>query len=100
MCVIYLCFSDFEPQVTVRTPEVQFDSIGVLQAGGPFRIPTVLGFAKSLLDIPYRLLGGKYTTAPINIDYSEYLTPKLQSRPQVRSTLIQKYRLLNYIVDF
>lgn len=99
VCVTYLCFSDFETQVTLRTPNVHLEPVGVLEAGGPVRIPTVLGIGKLLLEIPYRLLGGKSNTASLDIDYSRYLTPNTWKRPQAPHTLVEKYRLLEYIVE-
>ena len=99
VCVTYLCFSDFETQVALRTPKVHLEPVGVLKAGGPARIPTVLGIGKSWLEIPYRLLGGKSNAAPVDIDYSRYLTPNTQRKPQAPSTLTEKYRLLEYIVE-
>lgn len=99
VCVNYLCFSDFETQVALRTPKVHLEPVGVLKAGGPARIPTVLGIGKSWLEIPYRLLGGKSNAAPPDIDYSRYLTPNTQKKPQAPSTLTDKYRLLEYIVE-
>ena len=99
VCVTYLCFSDFETQVALRTPKVHLEPVGVLKAGGPVSIPTVLGIGKSWLEIPYRLLGGKSNAAPLDIDYSTYLTPNTQRKPQAPSTLAEKYRLLEYIVE-
>lgn len=99
VCVTYLCFSDFETQVALRTPKVHLEPVGVLKAGGPARIPTVLGIGKSWLEIPYRLFGGKSNAAPLDIDYSRYLTPNTQRKPQAPSTLTEKYRLLEYIVE-
>lgn len=90
VCVTYLCFLDFETQVALRTPKVHLE---------PARIPTVLGIGKSWLEIPYRLLGGKSDAAPLDIDYSRYLTPNTQRKPQDPSTLTEKYRLLEYIVE-
>lgn len=100
VCVTYLCFSDFETQVALRTPNVHLESLGVLQLGGPVRIPSVLGIGKSLLEIPYRLLGGKPTTVPLNIEYNKYLTPVTRTKPRVSSGLMEKYRLLEYIVEY
>ncbi len=99
VCVTYLYFSDFETQVTLRTPDVHLEPLGVLKTGGPAMIPTVLGMGKSLLEIPYRLLGGRSTTVPLNIDYSKYLTLNTQKRPQVPSALMEKYRLLEYVIE-
>ena len=99
VCVTYLYFSDFETQVTLRTPDVHLEPLGVLKAGGPAMIPTVLGMGKSLLEIPYRILGGRSTTVPLNIDYSKYLTLNTQKRPQVPSALMEKYRLLEYVIE-
>lgn len=99
VCVTYLCFSDFETQVALRTPKVHLEPVGVLKAGGPARIPTVLGIGKSWLEIPYRLLGAKSNAAPLDIDYSRYFTPNTQRKPQAPSTLTEKYRLLEYIVE-
>ena len=100
VCVTYLHFSDFETQVALRTPNVHFEPLGVLKAGGAVSIPAVLGIGKSLLEIPYRLLRGKSHTAPLDIDYSKYLTPNTQKRSQTPSNLIDKYRLLEYIVEY
>ena len=100
VCVTYLSFSDFETQVALRTPNVQLEHLGVLKVGGPVSIPTVLGIGKSLLDIPYRLLGGRPKTAPLDIDYSKYLTPIRTKRPEAPSTLTEKYRLLEYVVEY
>ena len=100
ICVIYLSFSDFETQIALRTPKVQLEHLGVLKVGGPFSIPTVLGIGKSLLEIPYRLLGGKPKTALLDIDYNKYLTSNRPKRPQAPSSLTEKYRLLEYIVCY
>ena len=100
VCVTYLCFSDFETQIALRTPNVQLEALGVLKAGGPVGIPTVLGIGKSWLELPYRLLGGKSPTAPPSIDYSKYLMSDTRTRPQVSSGLMEKYRLLEYIVNY
>ena len=100
VCVTYLSFSDFETQVGLRTPNVQLEHLGVLKVGGPVSIPTVLGIGKWLLDIPYRLLGGKPRTASLDIDYSKYLAPNRPKRPQAPSTLTEKYRLLEYVVCY
>lgn len=100
VCVTYLCFSDFETQIALRTPNVQLEALGVLKAGGPVGIPTVLGIGKSWLELPYRLLGGKSPTAPLSIDYSKYLMSDTRTRPQVSSGLMEKYRLLEYIVNY
>ena len=99
VCVTYLCFSDFESQIARRTPNDHLEDLGVLKAGGPAKIPTVLGIGKSLLQIPYRLLGVSSTTTPLNIDYGKYLKPDTRTRPQVSSDLTEKYRLLGYIVE-
>ena len=100
ICVTYLSFSDFETQVALRTPNVQLEHRGVLKVGGPVSIPTILGIGKSLLDIPYRLLGGKSKTAPLDIDYGKYLTPNRPKGPQAPSTLTEKYRLLEYVIEY
>ena len=98
VCVTDLCFADFETQVALRPSHVQPEPLDVLKVGGPARIPTVLGIGRSLFEIPYRLLGGKRTTASLDIDYSKYLPPN--RRPPVSSNLVEKYRLLEYIVQF
>ena len=100
ICVTYLDFSDFETQVALRTPNIQLEHLGVLKVGGPVSIPTVLGIGKWLLDIPYRLLGGKPKPAPLDIDYSKYLTSNRPKQPQAPSTLAEKYRLLEYVVEY
>ena len=100
VCVTYLCFSDFETQIALQTPNVNLEPFRVLEAGGTVRIPTVLGIGKSLLEIPYRLLGGKSTTAPLNLDYSKYLMANTRTGPKVSSNLSKKYGLLEYIVEY
>ena len=100
ICVTYLCFSDFETQIALRTPDVQLEERGVLKFGGPVMIPTVLGIGNSLLGLSYRLLRGKSPTESLNIDYSKYLTSDTWKRPQVSSGLKEKYRLLDYIVEY
>ena len=100
ICVTYLSFSDFETQVAPRTPNVKLEHLGVHKFGGLVSIPTVLGIGKSLLDIPYRLLGGKPKTAPLDIDYSKYLTSNRPKQPQAPSTLAEKYRLLEYVIEY
>lgn len=100
VCVTYLCFSDFETQIALRTPNLHLEPLGVLKTGGLVRLPTVLGIGKSLLEISYRLFGGKSSTAAPNIDYSKYLTPNKRTRPQIPSGLTEKYRLLEYIVEY
>ena len=100
VCVTYIWFSDFENQITLRTPNVNLEALGVLKDGGPVRIPSALGIGKSLLEIPYRLFGGKSDTASPDIDYGKYLKLNIPKRPQAPSALIQKYRLLEYIVEY
>ena len=100
VCVTYLCFMDFEPQVATRTPNIHLESPGVLKPGGVAKIPTVLGFRESLLGIPYRLLGGKSDTASLDINYSKYLTTNIQKPPQTPSSFGGKYQLLDYIVEY
>lgn len=100
ICVTYLCFMDFESQVATRTRNVHIESPGVLKPGGIAKIPTVLGLRESLLEIPYRLLGGKSDTAPLDINYSKYLTTDTQKPPQTPSSLGGKYQLLGYIVEY
>ena len=99
VCVTYLCFSDFETQIALRTPNVKIEPVGVLKEGGLVRMPAALGIGKLLTEIPYRLLGGKPTAAPLNIDYSAHLGSKTQKPPPVHSSLRQKYRLLEYIIE-
>lgn len=100
VCVTYLCFTDFEPQIAPRTPNVRLETLGVLKPGGVAKIPTVLGFQESLLEIPYRLLGGKSDTAPLDIDYSKFLKTDSLKPPQAPSSLGGKYQLLDYIVEY
>ena len=98
VCITYLSFSDFETQIAQRKPDWHLEQLGVLKVGGPVIIPSVLGIRKSLFDIPYRLLGGHPKTAPLDIDYSKYLTPNRLTRPQAPSALTEKYRLLEYVI--
>ena len=100
VCVTYLCFTDFETQIARRTSSVKHEPLNINKVGGPVRIPTALGVGKAVMNIPYRLFGGKPTQIPLNIDYSTYLTPITRPRSQVPSELLKRYRLLDYIVGY
>lgn len=100
VCIAYLCFSDFETQIALRTSGLHVEHPVVVKVGGPILIPSVLGIAKSLLEIPYRLLDRKSVTASLDINYSKYLTPSAPMLPQVPSDLMEKYQLLDYIVEY
>lgn len=100
VCITYLCFSDFETQIARRTPGVQHEHLEISRIGGPVSIPTALGVGKAVTEIPYRFFGGKPSKVPLSIDYSKYLTPITRTRPQVPSDLVEKYRLLNYVVEY
>ena len=100
VCITYLCFSDFETQIARRIPSVQHEHLDISRIGGPVSIPTALGVGKAVTEIPYRFFGGKPSKVPLSIDYSKYLTPITRTRPQVPSDLVEKYRLLNYVVEY
>ena len=100
VCVTYLCFSDFETQIARRIPSGKHEPLNINKIGGPVRIPTALGIGKALTEISYRLFGRKPTKTPLSIDYSTYLTPITRPRSQVPSDLLERYRLLDYIVEY
>lgn len=73
LCVSYLCFSDFETQVTKLPPKRRLEREGLLEPEGPLGIPGILGLSNSWLQIPYRLLGGTPAMKAPEIDYAEHL---------------------------
>ena len=100
VCVTYLSFHDFETQITLRPSEVNSEPLGVLISGGLFSIPAVLGIGRALLEIPYRLLRGKATAKTLDIDCGKYLTPTKRNRPQAPPNLTEKFRFLEYVVEY
>ena len=61
LCITYLNFSDFETAMVPRTSYLQFQRNGILGPGGPGTIPSTLGIGKPVIDIMYRMLGGRGT---------------------------------------
>ena len=102
MCLTYLSFSDFDTQIEVRTPHITIERPpDVLQSGTALWIPNILGVRNSLLDLPYRLLGGHSSASAPNIDYSKYLKPALTKKETAPSKeLLEKYQLLQYIIEY
>ena len=101
MCLTYLSFSDFDTQIEVRTPHIQIERPpDVLQSGTALWLPNILGVRTSLLDLPYRLLGGHSSMSAPNIDYSKYLKPAITQKDTAPSQeLLEKYHLLEYIIE-
>ena len=102
MCLTYLSFSDFDTQIEVRTPHIKVERPPeVLQSGTALWIPNILGVRNSLLDLPYRLLGGHSSMSAPNIDYSKYLKPALAKNDTAPSQeLLGKYQLLEYVIEY
>ena len=96
-CVSYLLFSDFETQLT--TFPLNLGNQGVLQSGGPLRIPDILGI-KAPVALPYRLLRERTGPRAPGMDYSKHLNSKLQARSESSVALHDKYRLLQYVIDY
>ena len=99
-CVAYLCFSDFESQITLRAPMARLEQKGVLDSGGPLWIPSILGIRRPMLDIPYRLLRGDPAVRPTGSDLWKHLKPRSESRKSLSTDLKDKYRLLSYAVKY
>ena len=99
LCVSYLCFSDFETQVTKLPPKRKFEREGLLESEGPLGIPSILGLHRSLLQIPYRLLGGKPAMKAPEIDYTNHVT--LPGNPSANASvdIKDKYKLLDYVIN-
>ena len=98
-CVAYLSFSDFEIQLTSATPAATFEQKGVLEAGGPLWIPSVLGIRKPMVKIPYKMLRGDSASQPLDFDCWKYLRPLLKQRFDPSPDLKDKYRLLGYAIE-
>ncbi len=99
-CVSYLCFSDFESQITLRAPMARLEQRGVLESGGPLWIPSILGIRKPMFDIPYRLLRGDPAVRPSGSDLWKHLKPRSESRDSPSTDLKDKYRLLCYAIEY
>ncbi len=99
-CVAYLCFSDFESQITLRAPMARLEQRGVLDSGGPLWIPSILGIRKPMLDIPYRLLRGDPAVRPSGSNLWKHLKPRSKSRNSLSTDLKDKYRLLCYAIEY
>ena len=97
ICVGYLLFSDFETQLT-PTP-LNLGNQGVLQSGGPLKIPSTLGI-KAPLDFTYRLLRERTSTRAPLMDYSKHLNSKFQAKTNSSVANYDKYRLLQYVIDY
>ena len=100
MCVTYLSFSDFETQITPWKP-AKTSSVG-----GPFYsdsvafVPNIMGVGKYVYRMVYRLLGGDPTVASVDIDMNRYRQFNFKSMNRIPPVYSQKYRLLQYIVDY
>ena len=98
-CVAYLSFSDFEIQLTSATPAATFEQKGVLEAGGPLWIPSILGIRKPMVNIPYKMLRGDSASQPLDFDCWKYLRPQPKPRFDPSPDLKDKYRLLGYAIE-
>ena len=99
LCVSYLCFSDFETQVTKLPPKRKFEREGLLESEGPLGIPSILGLHRSLLQIPYRLLGGKPAIKAPEIDYTNHVTVPGNPSANASVNIKDKYKLLDYVIN-
>lgn len=97
ICVGYLLFSDFETQLT--TIPLNLGNQGVLQSGGPLKIPSTLGI-KVPIGLTYRLFREKTSTQAPLMDYSKHLNSKFQAKKKPPVALHDKYRLLQYVIDY
>ena len=97
ICVSYLLFSDFETQLTTFT--LNLGNQGVLQSGGPLRIPDILGI-KAPVALPYRLLRERTGPRAPGMDYSKHLNSKFQAKSDSPVALHDKYRLIQYVIDY
>ena len=97
VCVGYLLFSDFETQLT--TAPLNLGTQGVLQSGGPLKIPETLDI-KAPIALPYRLIRGKVSSRAPQMDYSKHLNSRFESRKNSSVAPSDKYRLLQYVIDY
>ena len=97
ICVGYLSFSDFETQLI--TAPLDLGCQGVLQSGGPLKIPDVLGI-KASIALPYRLLQEKSSSRAPQMDYSKHLNSRFQAKRIPPVAPNDKYRLLQYVIDY
>ena len=96
-CMSYLLFSDFETQLT--TAQLGLGDQGVLQSGGPLKIPNILGI-KAPIALPHRLFREKKHSRALQMDYSKHLNSKLSAKRNPPVALNEKYRLLQYVIDY
>ena len=97
ICVGYLLFSDFETQLT--TAPLNLGNKGILQSGGPLKIPETLGI-KAPVALPYRLLREKPSSRAPQMNYSKDLNSRIQANKHSPVARSDKYRLLQYVIDY
>ena len=97
MCMSYLLFSDFETQLT--TAPLNLGNQGILQSGGPLRIPDILGI-KVPTALPYRLFRDKKSSRAPQMDYSKHLNSRFTTKTNSLVVLNDKYRLLQYVIEY
>ncbi|KAL8797124.1 MAG: hypothetical protein Q9195_000591 [Heterodermia aff. obscurata] len=102
MCLTYLSFSDFETQVSVKTPESKIKLPPVVPPLGTASwISNLLEVPSSFFQMPYRLLGGNSSTPAPDIDYMKYLrSAPTATDTAVHEKLSEKYKLLGYIIEY
>ena len=97
ICVGYLLFSDFETQLA--TTPLNLGNQGVLQSGGPLKIPETLGI-KVPVTLPYRLLRERSGSRAPKMDYSKDLNSRFQAKTHSPVARNDKYRLLQYVIEY
>ena len=96
VCITYLSFSDFETAIASWPSEVQFNNTGIFGPGGAGSIPSTLGLGKPIVNVIYRMLGGRARPSALNVDYAKYLNVRPNS---VKFDSGDKYKLQEYIAN-
>ena len=100
MCVIYLCFSDFETAVTRRLPDQSIGDAPVFHPGGVAGIPSSLGIGRLMSNVVRFFHAGKSDSQMdrVDIDYEQYMGLSQKPMEPVVPALAKKYLLLEYVV--
>ena len=100
MCMIYLCFSDFESALVPTEKERNLTINAVFRQGGPVAIPATLGLDKSMYTIPYRLFRPKSDVKALDLDFTKYVDWERFRGRRRPPDMGDKYALLGYVIDF
>ena len=96
VCIVYLHFTDFETGIVPRTSDLQFRKEGIFGPGGPGTIPSTLGIGKPVVDVMYRILGGRARPIALEIDFARHINVQSKAEDPIA---LERYALKDYIVS-